>query len=522
MVCNSLFWTDALGGYDLAKPASWLLAGGLFVTLTSLHFLILALLLNRWTAKPILYLLLLATASAVYFMKRYHVYLDPSMLRNVLATDVHEAGDLMTWATLPHLLLYAGLPIWFVHRVHLVHDPLVKAALRRGLAFLLAAMTAAGTIVVIYQDLASLMRNHRELRYLITPGNFMYSMTRVAYGSSQITKGPREVIGADAVTGSLGQKREKPVLLVFVLGETVRAANWGLSGYSRQTTPRLAEEGVINFASVTSCGSNTEVSVPCIFSPWGRRGYDESRIRGSQSLLDVVARAGVTATWIDNQSGCKGVCDGVGETRPPATSFPALCDGERCLDEVLPKTLAQLVSGKPENRFVVMHQMGNHGPAYFKRYPDAFKRFTPTCDNADLAQCSREQIVNAYDNAIAYTDHVLSETLHFLKTQKTHDVAFIYVSDHGESLGENGLFLHGIPYAISPDEQLKVPMVMWLGDGFAKGLSLDQQCMSDRAKLPASHDNLFHTVLGLLDIKTSVYEPAMDLTANCRKPNSKP
>lgn len=514
--CNRLFWEDALAAYNFSKTSTWLVAGALFVSLTSLHFLLLALVLNRWIIKPLLSLLILATAFAVYFVSRYHVYLDPSMLRNVLATDVHEASDLMTWALLPHLLLYAVLPIAFIYRCQLHLDPPGKAALRRGAALLLALLTSAGAIMVIYQDLASMMRNNKELRYLITPGNFLYSMTRIAHGTTQIVKGPRLAVGSDAMLGGNWKEHKKPVLLVFVLGETVRAANWGLSGYARQTTPELAAEGVTNFASVTSCGSNTEVSLPCIFSQQGRRHYDETRIRNSETLLDVVARTGLKVTWIDNQSGCKGVCDGVGETRPNLAALPSLCDGERCFDEALLKTLEQLVASHSESRFVVMHPMGNHGPAYYKRYPEAFKRFTPACENSDLAQCSREEIVNAYDNAIAYTDHVLAETIRFLKKQKTHDAALIYVSDHGESLGENGLFLHGIPYAIAPDEQLKVPMVMWLGEGYARRFSLDTACVNKRAALPAEHDNLFHTVLGMLDIKTTAYSAEMDLSAACR------
>lgn len=515
--CNGLFFQGALAGHNLAKPATWLFAAALLLTLTSLHFLLLALLLNRWTAKPLLYILLLASASAVYFMERYHVYLNSSMMRNILATDVHEASDLLTWTLAPNLLLYAGLPMWFVHRCRLRYDSLGKAILRRSAAILLAVITTIGSGLLIYQDLSSLMRNNRELRFLITPANFIYSLSFVAYEATQSQAGPRREIGQDAQLGSTLAAQQKPVLVVFVLGETVRAANWGLSGYARQTTPRLAEAGVINFSSVSSCGSDTEVSVPCLFSLQGRRHYDAREIRNSQSLLDVIARSGIKVTWLDNQSGCKGVCDGVGETRPNTTDFPNLCEGERCFDEVLPRTLEKILTEKPENQFIVMHTMGNHGPAYYKRYPEAFKHFTPACENGDLAQCQREHIINAYDNAIVYTDHVLAEMLQLLKTQKTHDVALIYVSDHGESLGENGLFLHGLPYAIAPQEQTKVPLVMWLGESFAQRLSLDQGCLGERAKQPAAHDNLFHTVLGLLDIKTSIYEPPMDLSASCRK-----
>ncbi|TMH05203.1 MAG: phosphoethanolamine transferase, partial [Betaproteobacteria bacterium] len=167
---------------------------------------------------------------------------------------------------------------------------------------------------------------------------------------------------------------------------------------------------------------------------------------------------------------------------------------------------------------VVLHQLGNHGPAYYKRYPPELRRFTPTCDTPELRRCTREEIVNAYDNALLATDHFLAQTIALLqRLSATHDTALLYVSDHGESLGENNIYLHGLPYAIAPREQTEVPMLMWFSDGFAKSRGLDLACLVQRAKEPTSHDHLFHSILGLLDVRTSVYEPAWDLTASCRR-----
>ena len=179
------------------------------------------------------------------------------------------------------------------------------------------------------------------------------------------------------------------------------------------------------------------------------------------------------------------------------------------LDQVLADSKGSLV--------LVLHQLGNHGPAYFKRYPPAFRKYEPTCDSADLAKCSQEAIVNTYDNALLYTDHMLAQTIAFLtKQDRKYHTAMIYLSDHGESLGENGLYLHGVPYSIAPKVQTEVPMVMWFSPGFAKSFSLDTDCLRQRSSLPASHDNLFHSVLGLLDVRTSVYDSKMDLSATCR------
>jgi lipid A ethanolaminephosphotransferase len=518
LFCNSLFLSGMLSGYDMAQPGSWLLGASLLVVLVAVHFVLLGLVATRWTTKPLLALLLVATAFAVHFMTRYKVYLDTAMLRNVLATDVREARDLMTWSLIPQLLLFAGIPLWVLSRLRLQQRTLGRALLVRTGTLALALVVAGGAVFANFQDLASLMRNNRELRFLVTPANYLYSLSQVARSQAKEADKVREPVGTDAVQGASWSGRQKPVVMVMVLGETARAANWGLSGYARQTTPELAAEaGIVNFADVTSCGTDTETSLPCIFSPWGRRDYQETRIRSSESVLDVVARAGFRVVWVDNQSGCKGVCNGVESLRPDPAKSPALCAGGECQDGALVDTLQQLVSETPGNLLIVLHQMGNHGPAYFKRYPDEFKQFTPACEDPDLPKCTGESIVNAYDNAIRYTDHVVASLVRALREHSGHDSALLYVSDHGESLGEKGLFLHGVPYKIAPDVQTKVPMVMWFSAGFPASFALDDGCIGKVAATPLSHDNIFHTLLGLLDVKTSVYAREMDFSAKCRK-----
>ena len=275
---------------------------------------------------------------------------------------------------------------------------------------------------------------------------------------------------------------------------------------------------VINFAQVTSCGTNTEVSLPCMFSLQGRRNYDEDKIRGSESLLNVLERAGLRVLWRDNQSGCKGVCTGVETQKLDSAKVPGLCDGERCFDEILTHDLDQVLADRQGNLVIVMHQLGNHGPAYYKRYPEAFRRYTPECETPDLAKCERETVVNAYDNAILYTDHVLAKTIDFLKAKSaTYDTAMLYVSDHGESLGENGLYLHGVPYSIAPKVQVEVPMTLWVSPGYAQSFALDTDCLRQRAAQPATHDNLFHSLLGMLDVRTSIYDAGLDVAAQCRR-----
>jgi lipid A ethanolaminephosphotransferase len=520
LTVNRSFFASALQGHPTgSSSAPFVLALGL--ALVALHFLLLAPLATRWTVKPLLAVLLVATAFASYFMAQLGVYMDPSMLRNVMRTDVNEARELFGWAMLPHLLLYAVLPLLLLWRVRLVRRRSWWRAVgvRLG-AMLLATLLLVAAVMSIFQPLASLMRNHKELRYLVTPANYLWSLAAVARTDARAAAGPKKPIGLDAKPGARTAVRTKPLLVVLVVGETARAANWGLNGYSRNTTPELAALPVISFAQTTSCGTNTETSLPCMFAPVGRRDYDEDSIRGSESLLQVLARAGVGVRWRDNQSGCKGVCDGLPADSVAGLNPPGLCAEGRCLDEGLLSGLDQQLAQARGTQFLVLHQLGNHGPSYFRRYPPAFARFQPACNNDDLRQCTQKQIVNAYDNALLYTDHVLALLIAQLQARAAQvDSAVLYVSDHGESLGENNLYLHGLPFAIAPDVQKRVPMLMWLSPGFAAAAGIDPACLQQRATLPAQHDHLFHTLLALLDVKTALYDAGWDLTRDCRTPS---
>lgn len=509
MFSNGAFWRAAI-----ADPLpQWRFVLSLFLVVTALHALLLGLVANRWILRPLLAVLLLVTAVASHYMSAYGVYLDADMLRNVLHTDSKESSELLS----PRLLVPLAcslLPIALLWRVRLRKRGAARAVVVRAAFLLLMAGVAGCGVMLSSQDFSSLFRNHREVRYLVTPANYVVSLSHVLLSSPPGPKKALLPVGLDA-----RQIREtgKPRLLLLVVGETARARNWGLNGYARQTTPELARiPELINFPQVTACGTSTEVSLPCMFSPYGRRDYNEGRIRSHQSLLHVLDHAGIATLWRDNQSGCKGVCDGLPIERLDDARDPDLCNGKRCLDEILLKDLQAQLSPVKGDRVVVLHQLGNHGPNYFERYPPAFKRFTPTCDNPELGQCEREHIVNAYDNALLYTDHVLAQAIGFLRQQDGYDTALIYVSDHGESLGEKGLFLHGMPHAIAPEEQTRVPMVMWFSPGFVSDAGLDLACLRREAAQPASHDNLFPSILGLLQVDTREYQPGLDLFSKCR------
>ena len=513
---NAAFWHSAI-----TDPLSqWRLALSLFVVVTAIHAFLLALVVNRWTAKPLLTVLLLLTAAATHYMNSYGVYLDVDMLRNVLHTDARESSELLT-PKLCLVLAATAVPVAALWWLRLRQRSLPRAVAARAVFLLGVVLAGALGVGLSSQGLSSLVRNHREVRYLVTPANYIVSLFNALQASPPGTKRALLPVGVDARLAPRAAGA-RPRLLVIVVGETARAQNWGLSGYARQTTPELsAIEGLINFSRVSSCGSSTEISLPCMFSPFGRSDYDEKKIRSHQSLLHVLDHAGIDVSWRDNQSGCKGVCDGLRTERLADSTDPALCNGKRCLDPILLKGLQEQLGSAATtaaDRVVVLHPLGNHGPNYFERYPPQFKRFLPACEDPELSQCQRQEIVNAYDNALLYTDHLLASTIGLLKSRTDYDTALIYVSDHGESLGEKGLFLHGMPYAIAPAEQLRVPMVMWLSPGLARQDGLDTACLRGVAGEPASHDNLFSSVLGLMHVSTREYQAGKDLFATCRKP----
>lgn len=509
---NGALWRLLLPG------SQWpdLLSASLFVVVVALQFAGMALVVTRHTVKPVLGLLFLTTALATYYMDRYAILLNEDMVRNVLRTDFAEARELAAFSLLPHLLVYAALPMAALLGIKVFRRPLGRALLVRSGSIAVALVVSALALLVQFPVASALLREHREARHLLTPTNYLAALYKLGWHGVAEPGGPKTPVGLDAHRILQAAGRRAPTLLVLMVGETVRSANFGLSGYRRQTTPELAGLDPVVFPRVEACGTSTEISLPCMFSAIGRRDYDEDRINGSQSLLHLLARAGYQVVWIDNQAGCKGVCDGLAQVRIPGDADPALCDGDRCLDEILAGRLDTVVKNANGDLVVVLHMLGNHGPAYSHRYPASFRRYVPTCESLDLGECTRTEIVNSYDNALLYTDHVVANIVRYLKMQTAWSTGLIYVSDHGESLGESGLYLHGMPWLIAPAVQKEVPMVVWLSERLRDSARLSGACLKREARGPVSHDHLFHSVLGLLGIETSVREPSLDLFSTCK------
>ncbi|MBC7608690.1 MAG: sulfatase-like hydrolase/transferase, partial [Polaromonas sp.] len=383
-------------------------------------------------------------------------------------------------------------------------------------------------VMFFFQSIATAMHTHTQMRYLINPLNSFYALGNLVAKPFQKQNTAILPLGEDATLGTSYNAQAKPPLLLLVLGETARSGNFAINGYGRPTTPQLDKENIISQRNVWSCGTSTAASVPCMFSKFSREDY-ASRPANYEGLLDVLKHSGLAMLWIDNQSGCKGACDRLtGSPAGPSLDtdglkIPVLCSGGECLDEVMLVRIDEHIAALPAERrargvVVVMHQMGSHGPAYYKRSPAAIKRFLPECTTNALQTCTPEGLVNAYDNSIAYTDHFLSASIQWLKTQEQRSsTAMIYVSDHGESLGENNLYLHGMPYSIAPDVQKHVPWITWLSPGFEARSSISTACLKQQQDVRVTHDNYFHSVLGIMNVQTSVYKPALDMYAPCAK-----
>lgn len=475
----------------------------------------------KWTAKPIAIALVFIGGFASYAVSTLGVLITSDQVQNLMQTDMAEARDTWSWHLVVWTLGMTVLPIIAILMVKLKSEPLVGQLLKKVIASVVSLAMVGGLLFVFYVDFAAIFRENRDLKGMISPQNMIAS-----FASYYKKKAPKENLplvtyGEDA-TMQKTDASKLPKLMVLVVGETARAENFSLNGYSKNTNPKLSKQDIINFSQVSSCGTATAVSVPCMFSGMPREDYDESLANHREGLLDIAKRAGYQVTWIDNNSGCKGTCDRVEEFKIPEPIQKKWCKDEECFDDILIDSLKAYLATIPKDdtrpHLVVLHQMGSHGPAYYKRVPPQYKVFKPTCDTNAIQGCSRDELLNSYDNTLLYTDYVLDSLIETLKTATQYETGLWYLSDHGESTGESGMYLHGAPYAIAPSQQTHVPMLMWFSDTWKQQAQKQMSCLSQQRQKELSQDNLFPTMLSLLDVKTKVIDPKNDMLATCSNP----
>ena len=443
------------------------------------------------------------------------VVIDRDMIQNAMTTTIADSKHLITPQFLTHVLLYGVIPaalvLWVqVRRRTTWHALGVWALVTAG-----SAALVVGLLFTTLKGYATVLRADKELMGSVQPLAPMSGALRYAKMMLKSTQIVLQPTGTDAKPGPYLAAAPKPVLLVIVAGETGRAANWSLNGYERDTNPELAKRDIVYYPNVSSCGTATATSLPCMFSPLTRDQYSYEGGLSNEDLVDVLVHAGFAVEWWDNNTGDKDVAARIPTRMMTAKDGPEFCKPE-CIDGVFLKRLEEKAAAITGNTVIVLHQIGSHGPSYWLRYPEDAEVFAPACKTAELTNCSTEEIVNAYDNTILYTDRFLSQVIDLLDSTDRVIPAMYYVSDHGESLGEGGLYLHGTPYFMAPEYQTQVPMVIWMSARFRASLALDAACLAEGAGGDVSHDNMFSTILGLLDVATTARDPALDLAGSCR------
>lgn len=508
---NTTFFRQLLAVYPLSVGnLGFLISIG--VLLCCLFVVLLALVCYRMTLKPVLIILFPASSLAAYFMDSYQVIIDPEMLQNIVMTDANEVQDLLSGKLALYLLLLGVLPAVIVARTSVQNLSVKSSLVARSKILLPAVALCAGVIVAFGSHYASFIREHKPLRYYTNPTGYIYAVGKYLGGLMESEQGPVKSIAEDAAIPATDLERE---LIIFVLGETARHDHFSLNGYARETNPMLKRQNVISFENFWSCGTSTAVSVPCMFSIYRQDDYSDAKAQSVENLLDILQRSGVNVLWRDNNSSSKGVALRVPYQSYKSPKVNPVCDVE-CRDEGMLEGLQEFIDTHPSGDiFIVLHQMGNHGPAYYKRYPAGFEKFTPVCKTNQLEMCTQQEINNAYDNAILYTDHFLSMVIDLLKSNdKAFETVLFYISDHGESLGEGGLYLHGLPYSLSPEAQRHVPAIMWFG---VNNDDVDTEVLRSMSENRYSHDNLFHSILSLLEIESSVYRKELDFLLSSKK-----
>ncbi len=500
------FYTNVIDIYPLnVKNSLFLLS--LSVVLGGLTVFLLSLVCYKHTVKPVLITVLLLSASAAYFMDTYNVIIDETMIDNIISTDIGESLDLLSIRQILYLLLLGIVPSLLIYKSRIVYGSYKESVFSKVKLIALSVVVMVSAIIVFSDFYASFFREHKSLRYYANPVYYIYSAAKYSGRFVDSVALPFKLIAEDAKIKESDVDRE---LVVLVVGETARADHFSLNGYEKKTNPVLEKKDVVSFTNFWACGTSTAVSVPCMFSIYDQTDYDEAEANATENILDVLQRTGVNVLWLDNNSDSKGVAVRVPYESYKSSDKNKTCDVE-CRDVGMLAELQSYINDHPTGDiFIILHQMGNHGPAYYKRYPEEFRKFTPTCDTNQLEDCSAEEINNTYDNAILYTDYFLSKVIELLEmNDEGFEAAMIYMSDHGESLGENNLYLHGLPYMLAPDVQKKVPVIAWFGKNFQHEINFE--LLDKKIHNEYSHDNLFHTLLGMMEVETSVYDQSMDL-----------
>lgn len=442
-ICNALNmdklakWFRHKEGLDFSALSAFLLGG------LCLFMVVFALLAHRRTIKPLAILLTVVSAAATYFIAKYNVAIDSSMVQNTIHTDSTEVGQLLSFQMIPYVVFLMVVPAVIIWRIEISFSPSGRYLLA---SLGLASISLCVALVSLYSHYNAIHRagnvSNKYIVYSLVPINVISSAASVASKSLRnhlrSNSKDKEITASVSTPGNL--------VVVLAIGESSRKRNFSVYGYDRRNTnPVLqATEGLNLLNGFATRGSTINAL---------REILEKQDIK----LPTLVARAGVSTSCYVNYT-LYDNCSSVGETMVSNCAHAGKCYDEDVIP-LLAQNLKSYVSGY---RFVVLHLGGgSHGPSYSNRHPPEFVQFKPTCDDADVAnRCTHEQLFNSYDNTILYVDHVLGKIVQVLEDSDAPYV-FIYLSDHGESLMEDGFLFHGMPPGMAlPAEQAQVPLIV--------------------------------------------------------------
>lgn len=509
---NNTFWQFAYNNINIENFRTFLFALSLPIFMFIPLFVLFNIITLPYISKPLITILLICSASANYAMHNLGTIINSDMIQNFAETTYREASELITLKAITYVFITGILPAIITCFIKIQYSNFKKELISR-LAIILICLIGFGILSIFsYKDYISFARNHSQVRRYINTFNYISGINK--YYKRQ-KNAQREFTIYDS-SPSLTKQSSKPRLIILAIGETAREKNFSLYGYEKNTNPLLSKQDIYVFNNVVSCGTSTAVSVPCLFAHQTRETFNANDAKYAQNLLDIAQKAGYNILWKENDDGCKNVCNRVETIDAQKFLNTKHCFDDYCHDEFLLEGLEDKIKDLKKDTLIVLHMMGSHGPTYFKRYPDSFKKFEPFCNTSDLQKCTPEEIINTYNNTILYTDYVLSSLIDILKRQPQIESGMLYVSDHGESLGENNIYLHGLPYSMAPSEQKEIPMILWLSNSLKKQINIDNECLKQNAqKNQHSHDNFYHSVLHLLSINSSTYNSELDIFANC-------
>jgi len=497
VIANIVLYHYPFFGYvidhlNFQNASAYLIFASIIVALLGVNLFLFFLMaaLSSKLLKGFLILSALFNAVALYFIQTYNVILGRAMMGNVFNTRYSEASAYYDPKLLAYLLLLGVIPALIIYKTEL------KPAKRLRLA-LLGVASLLLSILILYLNSFSWLWLDKHAKYL--GGLSMpwsYSINALRYEIKKQKKSQRQKRLPDGKFTD-NQKR----VVVLVIGESARADHFSLYGYPKPTSPELEKADIIALPNTDAAATYTTASVAAILSHKG------STSDNYEPLTSYLHRMGAYVEWRTNNWGePKQEVDRYFKS----SDLNKECQGSACkYDMMLLTNLEETILQNPKKKIlIVLHTAGSHGPSYNQKYPPEFEYFKPVCTTVDLKQCSKEALFNAYDNTIRYTDYFLAQTIK--KLEQLHLPAImLYISDHGESLGEYNLYLHGTPYAIAPDCQKRVPFILWESKTFLEERGYQKPYAKKEARY--GHHMVFHTILDALSLDSPLYKPEWDL-----------